>query len=133
MGQAAIMAHPAATMGLEATMGQEATTGQAVITGMAAIMGTEAIMDTAAGTGMETLTVSASGSSQDGADGDQGGGVLQPTPIIHTTRTIQRHRLLSNKRPRPMFSRISRSPGIGTTVRIRRATTPTLNPARADG
>ena len=49
---------------------------------------------------------------------DQGGGALRPTPIIHTTRTIQRHLLLSNNSPRGMFNRISRNPIIGTTVRI---------------
>jgi hypothetical protein len=117
MGQAAIMAHQAVTMAHRAvTMGHQA-----------------AIMGMVATTDMETRTALALGSSLDGADGDQGGGVLRHIPIIHTTRTIQRRRLLSNNRPRVMFSRVSRNPIIGTTVRIPRATTLTLNPARADG
>jgi hypothetical protein len=115
MGQAAIMAH------------------RVVIMGMVAIMGPEAIMDTADTTDMEIRIASVLGSPQDGADGDQDGGALRPIPIIHTTRIIQRHLLLSNNRPRAMFSRISRNQIIGTTVRIPRATTPILNPARADG
>jgi hypothetical protein len=128
MGPAAIMAHQVATMGQAAIMAHQAVTmGPAAIMGMAGIMGMVATTD------METRTALVLGSALDGADGDQGGGVLRHTPIIHTTRTIQRRRLLSNNSPKCMFSRISRSPGIGTTARIPRATTLTLNPARADG
>jgi hypothetical protein len=49
-------------------------------------------------------------------DGGQGGGVIRPTPIIHTTRTTQRHLSLSNNSPRRMLSRIDKNPTIGTTA-----------------
>jgi len=132
MGQAAIMALVAIT-GLEAITGRVVITGQEATTGRAAIMAMEVIMGTGGTTGMEIHITHVSLSAQDGVDGDQAGGVLQPTRIIHTTRTIQRPLLLSDNSPRRMFSRIRSNPIIGTTVKIPRAITPILTPARADG
>src|SRR5512137_335897 len=106
---------------------------QAATTALAAIMGLEIIMGTAGTMGMEIRITLVLRSARDGVDGDQGGGVLRSTRTTHTTRTIQRPLLLSRNSPRRMFSRISRNPITGTTVRIPRATTPTLTPARADG
>jgi hypothetical protein len=100
--------------------------------GLAAIMG-EAITGTAETMGMEIRITLVFRSAQDGVDGGQGGGVLGPTRIIRTIRTIHRRLLLSDNSPRCMLSRISRNPGIGTTVRIPRATIPTLIPAQAGG
>jgi hypothetical protein len=112
---------------------RELITGLAAIMAQVAITDQAAIMGTAGTTGMAIRLASVLGSSQDGADGDQGGGVPRPTPIIPTTRTIQRPLLLFRSSPKRMFSGTSRNPIIGTTVRIPRATTPTLTPARADG
>jgi hypothetical protein len=118
---------------LPADTRDQADTGEpVVITGLAAITGLEIIMGTAGTMGMEIRITLVLRSAQAGVDGGPGGGVL-PTPIIHTTRTIQRRLSLSNDSPRCMFSRISRNLVTGTTVRIPKATTPTLNPARAAG
>lgn len=111
-------------------------TGQAAIRGMAATTDMEIIMGPVGTMGMEIRIALGLRSAQGGVDGDQGGGVLRPTRIIHLTRTIpiiQHHRLLSHNNLRRMFSRISRNPIIGTTVRIPGATTPTLTLARAGG
>ena len=110
-----------------AIVGPAAITATEAITGMAAITGMEIIMGTAGTTGMEIGIASVLRSARDGADGGQGGGVLQPTRIIRL------HQLLSNNSLRCMFSRISRIQVIGTTAKIPRATTQTSNPVRAAG
>ena len=147
MGPAAIRAQAVpkdrvAIRGLAAIMarslprGLVAIRGLVVIAGMVAIMDQEAIIDlgvimgTVDTTGMEIHIAHVSGSAQ---DGDQGGGLPRPTLIIHITRITQSPLLLSRNSPRRMFNRISRNLIIGSTVRIPRAITPTLNPARADG
>jgi len=101
-GPAAIMARaalrgPAAISALVAPRGRVAIGGLVVIKALVAIMGQvimglEIIMGTAGTTGTEIRLALVLRSVQDGVDGDQGGGVLRPTRIIHTTRTMQRHR-----------------------------------------
>ena len=141
MGPAAIRAQAVpkdrvAIMARSLPKGLVAIRGLVVIAGMVAIMDQEAIIDlgvimgTVDTTGMEIHIAHVSGSAQ---DGDQGGGLPRPTLIIHITRITQSPLLLSRNSPRRMFNRISRNPIIGSTVRIPRAITPTLNPARADG
>ena len=130
------MLGPHTRPGREFITGRVAIMALAVITGQAAITGMEIIMGPVGTMGMEIRIALVLRSAQGGVDGDQGGGVLRPTRIIHLTRTIpiiQHHRLLLHSNLRRMFSRISRNPIIGTTVRIPRATTPTLTLARAGG
>ena len=136
MGPAAIRAR-VVIRGLAAIRARAVPRDRDHITGLAAIMDRAAIMDlgvimgTVDTTGMEIRIAHVSGSAQ---DGDQAGGALRSTRIIHYTRTIHRQLLLSRNSPKRMFNRISsRNPIIGTTVRIHRVTTLTLIHARADG
>jgi len=119
-----------------AIMAPAALKDMAPIMAQAAIMGMEIIMGTAGTTGMEIPINLVFRSVQDGADGDQGGGVPRPMHIIHTTRTtltIQRHLSLSNNSPRHMFSRTSKNQVTGTTARIPKVIIRTSNPVLADG